>query len=72
MGKLVIEQCKILRELEKHSEWMEIENKDLFERYTENKDFVIYNTLTKKHIRGKNMGAQKGVDKRIYWEKYWK
>lgn len=50
---LSFEQCKILRELEKHSEWMEIENKTLFERYTENKDFVIYNTLVKEHIKGK-------------------
>ncbi|MFQ8704770.1 MAG: hypothetical protein ACLR9T_01800 [Thomasclavelia sp.] len=50
---LSFEQCKVLRQLEKHSEWMEIENKTLFERYTENNDFVIYNTLVKKHIMGK-------------------
>ncbi|MCM1048763.1 MAG: hypothetical protein NC433_10085 [Clostridiales bacterium] len=49
---LSFEQCKILRELEKHSEWMEIENKALFIRYTENKDFVIYNTLVREHIKG--------------------
>ena len=50
---LTFEQCKILRELEKHCEWMEIENVDLFDRYTENKDFIIYNTLIKEHIKGK-------------------
>ncbi|MBD5452450.1 MAG: ATP-binding protein [Lachnospiraceae bacterium] len=50
---LTFEQCKILRELEKHCEWMEIENGNLFDRYTENKDFIIYNTLVKEHINGK-------------------
>lgn len=50
---LTFEQCKILRELEKHCEWMEIENGDLFDRYTENMDFIIYNTLIKEHIKGK-------------------
>ena len=50
---LTFEQCKILRELEKHCEWVEIDNRDLFDRYTENKDFMIYNTLVKEHIKGK-------------------
>lgn len=49
---LTFKQCKILRELEKHCEWMEIDNSDLFDRYTENKDFMIYNTLVKEHIKG--------------------
>ena len=51
--KLSFDQCKILRELEIHSEWMGIENKTLFERYNENKDFLIYNILTKDHIKEK-------------------
>lgn len=50
---LTFEQCKILRELEKHCEWMKIETLGLFDRYTENKDFIIYNTLVKEHIKGK-------------------
>lgn len=50
---LTFEQCKVLRELEKHCEWLEIENCDLFDRYNENKDFMIYNTLVKEHIKGK-------------------
>lgn len=50
---LTFEQCKILREPEKHSEWVKIENRDLFDRYTENKDFMIYCTLVKEHINGK-------------------
>lgn len=61
---LSFEQCKILRELEKHSEWMEIENKTLFERYTENKDFVIYNTLVKEHIKGKTWKEDEAERKR--------
>ncbi len=61
---LSFEQCKILRELEKHSEWMEIENKTLFERYTANKDFVIYNTLVKEHIKGKTWKEDEAERKR--------
>lgn len=52
-GDLTFEQCKILRELEKHCEWVELDNRDLFDRYTENKNFMIYNTLVKEHIKGK-------------------
>ena len=50
---LTFEQCKILRKLEKHCERVGIENRDLFDRYTENKNFMIYNTLVKEHIKGK-------------------
>ncbi len=50
-GNLTFEQCKILRELEKHCKWMEIENRDLFDKYTSNKDFVMYNTLVKEHLK---------------------
>ena len=50
---LTFEQCKILRELEKHCEWMKIENLGLFDRYTENNDFMIYNALVKEYIKGK-------------------
>ena len=51
---LSFEQCKMLRELEKHSEWLEIEKGQLFARYNENTDFVIYNTLVKEHLRGRS------------------
>lgn len=61
---LTFEQCKILRELEKHCEWLEIENCDLFDRYNENKDFMIYNTLVKEHIRGKTWEEDEAERKR--------
>lgn len=61
---LSFEQCKILRKLEKHSKWLDIENKNLFERYTENKDFVIYNTLVKEHIKGKTCKEDEAERKR--------
>lgn len=61
---LSFEQCKILRELEKHSEWVGIENEDLFDRYTENKDFMIYNTLVKEHIKGKTWEEDEAERKR--------
>ena len=51
---LSFEQCKILRELEKHSHRLKIENKDFFARYTENKDFMIYYTLIQKHVIGRS------------------
>lgn len=61
---LSFEQCKILRELEKHSEWVEIDNKTLFDRYTENKDFMIYNTLVKEHTKGKTWEEDEAERKR--------
>lgn len=61
---LSFEQCKILRELEKYAEWMEIENKDFFGRYYENKDFVIYNTLVREHIKGRTFEEDEAERKR--------
>lgn len=61
---LSFEQCKILRELEKYAEWMEIENKDFFGRYYENKDFVIYNTLVTEHIGDRTFDETEAERKR--------
>ena len=61
---LTFEQCKILREIEKHCEWVEIENCGLFDRYTENKDFMVYNTLVKEHIKGKTWEEDEAERKR--------
>lgn len=50
---LSFEQCEILWNLEQYSEWLEIEDKDFFRRYIENKDFMIYHTLVEKHRKGR-------------------
>ncbi len=47
--ELSFRQCKILRELEFHAKRTGVENKDLFQRYTTNEDFMIYNTLSPKY-----------------------
>lgn len=58
------EQCKIIRELEKHSEWLEIKDDDLFKVYADNNDFVIYNTLVKEHMRGRTWEEDEAERKR--------
>lgn len=57
------EQCKIIKELEKHSGWLEIKDDDLFKFYTVNNDFVIYNTLVE-HIKGRTWGEDESERKR--------
>lgn len=51
---LSFEQCKILKQLEQNAECLEMENAEIFQRYTENKDFIIYNTLTQEHVKGRS------------------
>lgn len=58
------EQCKIIKELEKHSEWMEIKDEELFKLYKVNNDFVIYNTLVREHINGRTWEEDEAERKR--------
>lgn len=61
LDDLSFEQCQVLRELEKHAEWLGIETAAFLNRYTENEDFVIYNTLVKEHIKGNTLEEDKNA-----------
>lgn len=47
------EQCKVLYEIKKHLNWLDITYDDALCKYNKNKDFVIYKTLIKEHIKGR-------------------
>lgn len=47
------EQCKVLYGIEKYLKGLDISCDDVVYKYNKNKEFVIYKTLIKEHIKGK-------------------
>lgn len=47
------EQCKVLYKIEKYLKWLDITYDDALCKYNKNREFVIYKTLIKEHMKGK-------------------
>lgn len=57
------EQCKVLYDIEKHLIWLDIKYDEIFCKYKQCRDFLIYKTLIKEHIE-RNTWEDNEADRR--------